>query len=219
MATKPDEPGSLTYQSDVKAFQRDNDSEEIVFRHTFASPRQLIGRARAKLYLSCADHDDMDVFVILRKADRHGNLLQQINIPVTDLIDLQEDKIPSIQFLKHLGPSGMLRASFRELDPSSTENNPKIAYKRRLPVIPGDVVELTIPMWPGGMGFEEGEQLVVKISGHEMRLAEFEPLQGLFESGNKGKHELYLGKKGYWSRVILPLVDLELSHVGRRRRI
>ncbi|PSN67426.1 alpha/beta-hydrolase [Corynespora cassiicola Philippines] len=218
-ATKPDEPGSLTYQSDVQAFQRDDDPEELVFRHVFTSPRQLIGRARAKIYLSCPDHDDMDVFIILRKADRYGNMLKQVNIPVADLVDLPEDKIPDIMFLKHLGPTGMLRASYRELDPSSTEINPKIAYKRRLPVVPGDVVELTVPIWPAGIGFEEGEQLVVKISGHEMRLAEFEQLQGLFESGNKGTHELYLGKKGYWSQVILPMVDLDLTHVARTKRI
>ena len=43
------------------------------------------------------------------------------------------------------------------------------------------------------MIFEKGEKLVLKISGYDMRLVDFEMLQGSFQVANKGKHFVHLG--------------------------
>jgi predicted acyl esterase len=57
----------------------------------------------------------------------------------------------------------------------------------------GSIVKLQIDLWPTGMIFDKGEKLVLKISGHDMRLVDFEMLQGSFQVANKGKHFVHLG--------------------------
>lgn len=54
-------------------------------------------------------------------------------------------------------------------------------------------MRLEIEIWPTGMLFEPGEQLVVKISGHFMGPAEFEILQGTFPVRNEGQHTISWG--------------------------
>ena len=57
----------------------------------------------------------------------------------------------------------------------------------------GSTVKLQIDLWPTEMIFERGQKLVLKISGHDMRLVDFEMLQGSFQVANEGKHFVHLG--------------------------
>lgn len=77
----PFEAETLSYQSDVRALQVDSDSEELLFEYTFPRKVCLLGCSRAILQIPCLDSDDMDVFVQLRKADKDGHTLQNLNIP------------------------------------------------------------------------------------------------------------------------------------------
>ncbi|OJJ07753.1 hypothetical protein ASPVEDRAFT_57030 [Aspergillus versicolor CBS 583.65] len=85
---------TFSYQSDSLAMQADADGEGLRFEYTFKQRSYLIGYSKAILYMSCLEHHDMDVFVQLRKLDSKGKMLQNTNIPLTDIsLKLSEAKI------------------------------------------------------------------------------------------------------------------------------
>lgn len=164
-------------------------------------------------------HNDMDVFVQLRKASSTGKLLQSLSIPLQDLQAVNpkfktEEDVPTINSSKYLGPSGILRASRRKVDNELTkgEGDGKwdVLSHRKVDeklLRKGEVVKLEIGIWATGMVFEAGEQLVLKVSGHMMGLAEYVPLRGMFRNGNREVHELLVGGD-FESRLVVPVVEL-----------
>jgi predicted acyl esterase len=173
----------------------------------------LIGPSKAVLFMSCPDHDDLDVFVMIRKADKDGKVLRNINIPVADLnaVDSSiktEAHVALVNPLQYIGPEGVLRASHRSLDPILSKPDWPAhdhTYERKIPL--REIVRLEIGIWPAAVQFEAGEKMVVRVSGHDMRLAEFEPLRGKFVTGNRGRHHLYVGGE-YASFVEVPVVKV-----------
>lgn len=72
--------------------------------------------------MSCADLDDMDVYVILRKLDRSGKALLSYNIPFEyQKAGTTADMIADENIYKHVGPSGRLRASKRAFTTEKSE--------------------------------------------------------------------------------------------------
>ena len=200
---------TASYQSDIAAQQKDADDGELLFSHTFTKRTYLLGYSKAQLHISAQSHHDADVFVQLRKADKGGKVLRSHNIPLADL-KIPEAQIPPLNILQYLGPDGMLRASRRDIDQSISKPHypvPSLRAGSEQYLTPGEVVKLEIGIWPSGMIFEAGEQLVLKISGHPMRLAEFPQLWGSYESSNKGEHIVHFGGE-YESFVQVPLVEL-----------
>lgn len=198
----------LSYQSDVAAQQMDEDLEELCFSYTFQRKTTILGCVRAVLYMSTPDHDDMDVFVQLRKADSSGRILQNINIPKDDREAAGMVEVEPINPLIYLGPTGALRASYREIDKSlSNDYWPEHTYAKSEKLAAGEVVKLEIGLWQTGIQFEAGEQLVVKVAGHPMALAEFPPLRGAIPNANKGRHLLHVGGD-VASYVVIPTVDV-----------
>ena len=184
----------MSYQGDEPGNQTDNDPEEVVFVYTFDEQTTLINTSRAILWMSCPDHDDLDVFVQVRKANKAGKLLRHVNAPVLDLGLQSEDEVELINPLVCLGPTGILRASHRAMDPKLSKPHwPAHDHTRQEKIPPGEVVRLEIGMWPSAIQFEPGEKLVLKVSGHNMTLAEFPPLRGQFLTGNVGRHILHFG--------------------------
>lgn len=176
------------------------------FTLKFDRRTELAGYGKAKVWVSCADKDDMDVVVQLRKLDRDGNLLMHLNYPIP---------IPYTEFTEHsnisttLGPQAMLRASHAvSRDDSLSRHENQVVYKhdKREPVPPGTIVPLEMTFWPMGMVFGAGEQLMLRVSGRHMALPEIlfmasdEP-----EDENIGKHVLHTGGK-YDSVVVLPVL-------------
>ncbi|KAJ4349634.1 uncharacterized protein N0V89_008251 [Didymosphaeria variabile] len=106
----------------------DANPEELNFTLTFPERSALIGPVKAVLFMSCPNHDDMDVFIILRKADAEGKVLRNINIPIPDLHAVdpgipEEKDVEMVNTHQYIGPMGVLRASHRKHDESlSTEN-------------------------------------------------------------------------------------------------
>jgi predicted acyl esterase len=99
-----------------------------------------------------------------------------------------------VAVLKYLGPQGILRASKRAVDPELSSSWWRtLSHEKGIEVSKGSIVKLQIDLWPTGMIFEEREKLVLKISGHDMRLVDFEMLQGSFQVANEGKHYVHLG--------------------------
>lgn len=203
----PSEETRVSYKSDVPFMQMGNDPEELSFRFTFDEPVYLVGNAQASLYMSCADHDDMDVCVQLRKVDRNGRVLHQINIPSKDW-GIKDEDVEMINPLVYLGPSGYLRASHRSIaQEASIQNFPEHDYTEQHKVDPGTIVRMDIGLWQTAMSFDAGEGFILKVSGHGMTLAEFSNLRGTESLENVGVHNVHLGGSTA-SYLTIPLVTL-----------
>ncbi|KAM5365145.1 hypothetical protein ACJZ2D_011132 [Fusarium nematophilum] len=118
----PSNSGNLSYQSDIVSYEND---QGLYFVHEFTSLTRLVGYSRAIIYLSCNDHDYMDVFVTIRKADRYGVPLVHVNVPLSDLGVKSVEELDPDENCIHDGPSGILRASHREcVTPDSPGSSP-----------------------------------------------------------------------------------------------
>jgi predicted acyl esterase len=199
---------SMSYQADAPYQQLDHDLEELCFFYTFPQKCTLLGCSRAVLWMSTQEHDDMDVFVQIRKADNMGKILHHENIPKEAWHAMGMNEVEPINPMIYLGPTGALRASYRELDDGLSDIFwPEHTYSRGEKLRKGEVIKLDIGLWQTGIQFEAGEQLVLKISGHPMALAEFPNLQGAVPNGNKGKHHVHYGG-GVASHLIIPVVNV-----------
>ncbi|KAK5175884.1 uncharacterized protein LTR77_001024 [Saxophila tyrrhenica] len=184
----------------------DQDTEELSFTHKFEHACTLLGSARAVLFMSTPDHDDMDVHIQIHKTDASGKVLQYINIPKEDRDAVGMTKVELVNPMVYLGPIGALRASYRQIDQNlSTERWPEHNFSQREMLERGQIVQLEIGLWQTGIRFEAGEQLVLKVSGHPMTLAEFPPLRGAMQNANKGRHSIHVGGE-HISRLIIPTV-------------
>ncbi|KIY01842.1 uncharacterized protein Z520_01980 [Fonsecaea multimorphosa CBS 102226] len=203
----PPEPSTSSYTSDCW------EDDGAHFTYTFGEYTELIGFSQAKLYVSCAETDDLDVYVIVRKLDAHGRALKHLNIPLDSLpAGTTPDNVPDLNIFKYLGPNGRLRASHRRLsvDPSiSAEQSamlaPAVAYHahdREEKIPPGQIVCVDIPLWPGGIVFQPGEAMRLEIKGHEVTLPEFPQLYRAGENLNRGKHVVHSGPEHPSSIVV-----------------
>lgn len=205
------EPSSISYQSDSWG------DDGTHFVHKFSTYTELIGYSQVKLYMSCAETDDLDVYVILRKLDADGQPLMQMNIPLEALpAGTKAEGVPNLNIFKYLGPNGRLRASHRQLsaDPTLTKEQtamlaPAVAWhphdsEDKIP--PGQIVCLDIPLWPSGILFEPGESIRLEIKGHEVTLPEFPALDRVPGNLNRGKHVIHTGSE-YPSSIVLSLAS------------
>ncbi|KIW63982.1 hypothetical protein PV04_08942 [Phialophora macrospora] len=203
----PSETASTSYDSDSW------DDDGAHFTHTFDTYTELIGYCQATLYMSCADTDDMDVYVICRKLDKDGKALMQLNVPLDALPEgTTADDVPNLNIFKYLGPNGRLRASHRKLgaDPTLTQEQaamlaPATAWHphdSEEKIAPGQIVRLDIPLWPAGIIFNAGESIRLEIKGHEVTLPEFPALDRAPKNLNKGKHVVHTGAEHPTSIVL-----------------
>ncbi|ROW02143.1 hypothetical protein VSDG_02372 [Cytospora chrysosperma] len=188
---RPEQVGTTSYDADATSLG------SVQFRIAFPARTTIAGPTKAVLYMSTPQTDDMDVYVQLRKADETGRLLIHVNQPLEDLRASRIDEVPDLNAFKYLGPVGMLRASQRHVDESlSGPAWSTLSHSREhvQPVEPGHVVRLENWIWPTGMIFEEGEQLVLCVAGHNLSMPE---LKGLPPTAtvNKGKHVVHFGNE------------------------
>lgn len=207
----PSHSSSTSYQSDSW------DDDGAHFIHKFSIYTELIGFSQVTLYMSCAEADDLDVYVICRKLDANGQPLVHINIPLDALsAGTTAEDVPNLNIFKYLGPNGRLRASHRKLseDPTLTKEQtamlaPAVAWhphdgEQKIP--PGQIVRLDIPLWPSGIIFEPGESIRLEIKGHEVTLPEFPSLDRVPGNLNRGTHIVHTGS-GYPSSIVLSLAS------------
>lgn len=192
------ELSSIDYQSDSW------DDDGVHFVHRLDAYTELIGFGQVKLYMSCADTDDLDVYVMLRKLDANGQPLMHVNIPLQSLpTGTVASDVPDLNIFKYLGPNGRLRVSHRQVstDPSlSTEQTSMLApatawhsHEAEEKIPPGQIVCLEIPLWPSGIIFEAGESIRLEVKGHEVTLPEFPALDRVPQNRNRGRHVVYSG--------------------------
>lgn len=155
--------------------------------------------------MSCPAHTDMDIAVQLRKVNRNGTPLEHANYTMPAPLP----SIPNSNVAKHLGPSGLLRASHAAslLPKSHPDAYPAYSHRRREAVAEGSVVGLEIPIWPVGMVFEKGEGMLLRVAGRELGLPEVlvphapPPRWG----ANEGVHVVHTGGE-YGSFLMLPVI-------------
>jgi uncharacterized protein len=204
----------------VASYQSDSwEDDGVYFTHTFDKYTELCGFSKAKLFMSCQELDDMDVYVILRKLDRDGEALLNMNIPLShQKPGVRADDIPrDDNNYWYVGPSGRLRASKRITAEEPGLSDAKRALKdptelwyphyesHKVPA--GEVVELDVALWPGGIVFEAGESLRFEVKGHNpiLPLAEIPLAKRQVKNQNVGRHNVHTGPE-YRSSITLPLM-------------
>ncbi|KAE9581266.1 hypothetical protein CGMCC3_g2567 [Colletotrichum fructicola] len=183
----------------------------VGFKHTFTSKTRLMGLPKAVVYMSCDELDDMVIYVLIRKLDRDGHEMMNLNIPwkaapYCRMEDIPLDEMSNL--LLYFGPLGVLRASHRAIDSSMSihPQYPFHTHSKADKIPPGEVVELEVGLWAMGIDFEEGESLRVQISGQSPMIPEYEQAKAApVEDKNKGFHKVHIGPE-YPSRIILPFV-------------
>lgn len=171
------------------------------FSVCFHEYTEVSGYPVVKLWMSCDEHDDMDVNIQIRKIDANGKLLTSLNYPCP----VPAEKVADTNVAKFLGCDGMLRASHR-VSKEIVDGLPRYKHDRNEKIHPGTIVELEIPLWPIGMVFESGEGIVLRVAGHELRLPELKVLE-IKEpvDDNVGRHRIHTGKQ--WdSCLMLPVI-------------
>ncbi|GAA5875196.1 hypothetical protein JCM8547_005548 [Rhodosporidiobolus lusitaniae] len=207
--SSPSTPSFVSYIS------RGEGKGVVSFDIKFDQPTQLVGIPKAIVYMSTPDHDDMNVYVTLKKLDKDGKPLMHMTIPRSRALAPSQAEIAEkdrTSLLLHPGSLGVLRASHRHIDPSKNvhPNWPWHPHTFEEKLQPNEIVRLEIGIWAMGWTYDAGEGLRVEIGGghemnHEIRhfTTKFPPESTL----NKGKHVVHFGGE-YPSKVILPFVNI-----------
>ena len=188
----------------------------VTFTHTFTEKTRLVGLPKAVLYVSTLESKDMDVHVLLRKLDKDGKALLNLNISWSSVAadGVSRDRIDEIpkrnmnNLMFHVGSLGILRASRRNIDESRSihENYPFHPHDKDEFLKPGEIVKLEIGIWAMGVEYEAGESIRVEIHRTNPLLrGDFEQNNPFKELASKGLHRVHIGGE-YPSHVILPFV-------------
>jgi len=140
-------------------------SEGITFTTgPLAHDTEIAGPAKLKLFVSSST-EDMDIFATVCAYDPAGN-------EVT-FIAAVEPKSPVTQ--------GWLRVSQRKLDPRrSTDYRPFHPHDERQKLVPGEVYEVEVEIWPLSLGLPLGSRLTLTIQGKDFeRPGETGPTKGV----------------------------------------
>jgi len=130
---------------------------KCAFTYRFATDTQLTGYLKAHLWVEAKGSNEADVFVLVEKLDKDGNLL----VP---------DEISARQYIPipPAGTHGRLRVSLRKLDPTlSTDFLPIQSFDDPQMLHPGEIIEVDIAIMPASEIFHAGQQLRLTIAGHE----------------------------------------------------
>jgi uncharacterized protein len=173
------------------ATDRTGTPDRATFDHRFAAPAELVGPMALTLPMSCAEADDMDVFVAIQKLDQIGAL-----VPFAYYAQFEDGPVAL----------GWLRASHRALDPQrSTPECPVLTHRTEQKIPPGTIVPLAIEIWPSGTRFEAGETLRLVIQGSDIYDYPRPSVYARHEdSVNVGRHVIHTGP-GHDARLTIPL--------------
>lgn len=182
-------------------------AESVSFTYTFQQKTRLVGLPKAVLYMSCPDHDDMDIYIQLEKLSQSGRPMTNLNIPwsgipVKSFAEFKPEQATEV--VQYRGPIGILRASLRSIDETQSMHPhwPLHPHDKQEKIVPGTVVRLDIGIWALGIEYEAGESIRVHVSGRTRSVDNFGTLDHL---DNKGTHKVHIGGETP-SHVILPFV-------------
>ncbi|KAG9185733.1 hypothetical protein G6011_07064 [Alternaria panax] len=177
----------------VLEYQADS-SDEVSFTYTFPAKTVLTGPSNLVIDIAAPDHDDIDIHAHVFKADASGALLSHLNMPVP--LNTPASTVETMaqnRIWRYFDPSGMLRALERHLHSALLGKTwATVSHEHDEKIKSGELIRLRIQLWPTGIVFEAGKQLVLKISGKEMGLRAF-PKSSEPSNSNKGKRVLHIG--------------------------
>ena len=173
----------------------DANEGEIVFDHTFKRDAELTGYMKLHAWVEAAGHDDMDLFITVKKLSHAG-----VEQPVT----IFGGTAP------HPGAWGKMRVSHRELDPElSTDYQPVQSHLRDQKLSPGEIVPIDVEINPTSRIWHAGETIRVHIAGRYIREAHWiEPL--IWETDNAGEHVFHTGGR-FESYLQIPVIPPKYS--------
>ncbi len=117
----------------------------------FEDETEITGPLALKVFIS-SETTDADIFAVVRVFDPNGN-----EVTFQGAID---PHTPIAQ--------GWLRASHRKLDPElSTPHRPYHTHDAEQPLVPGEVYELDVEIWPTSIVVPAGYRLGVSIRGND----------------------------------------------------
>ena len=157
-------------------------AECATFAITFDRDTELTGYVKLRVFMSCTEGDDMDVFVGLHKLDAAGAL-----VPFAYYAQFDDGPVAL----------GWLRASHRELDAQkSTDWQPVHNHTRTQKIASGEIVPLDIEIWPSSTSFKSGETLRLTVQGTDINRYAKDKVPVYFRheaSVNKGRHTIHCG--------------------------
>jgi len=132
---------------------------------------EITGPLSARLYVASST-EEADLFVVLRLLD-----------PAGDEVTFQGALDPNTPIAQ-----GWLRASHRALDPSRTlPYRPYHTHDREEPLVPGEIVEVEVEIWPTCVVVPPGYQVVLDVRGRDYVYAgELSPFARSFYYSNRG---------------------------------
>lgn len=136
----------------------------------FPAETTIVGPITARIAASSST-EDLDLFLTVR-------LFREDDSEVL-FVGAVEPNAPVTQ--------GWLRASHRKLDPARSEPwRPVYAHDELLPVVPGDVYELDVEIWPTSIVIPAHYRLGLTISGHDFDHGLPDPLPQLYGVEQRG---------------------------------
>ena len=166
-------------KSEITCDPREDQDNSVVFDYTFDEDTEITGYMKLHMFLECRGHDNMDLFVWVKKLNRDGDY-----IPIHCIHDAP-----------YRGAWGYYRASHRELDEElSSDFQPVQKHAKDEKMSPGEIVQADIEIWPHSRFWHKGETLRLEISGHFIKSDWFEDFRLGFDLDNgEGIHVFHTG--------------------------
>lgn len=196
--------GEKPTEEKAAGYDAESNKGRCEYTITFDQQTEIVGYPRLNLWVEAQGHDDMDLFVLLQKLDRHGKHLTVQNSGSRNLL-VRFLTRHNGSVLKYKAALGHLRVSLRRLDPDlSTEEVPVPSCDRPEKLHPGDIVEVDIALYPIGLLMHPGEQLRLIVSGKNLNGSPM-PMGGEEPAiDNHGRHIIHTGGR-YDSHLVLPI--------------
>lgn len=156
-------------ETETRAGYRLADAQpQVDLLYRFDSNTEIVGYPMVSVWVVAEGYDDADVYVQIQKLSEKGKMLrhQMVDLGLpgarTWMPWLLDRGVTKLRQLFYNGPEGKIRASRRGLLPDHPVHH-DLTVERRL--VPGEPVELHIPLGPIAMRWHAGEQLRLRISG------------------------------------------------------
>jgi hypothetical protein len=178
-------------KSEITNDPRADQDNSITFDHTFDEDTEITGYMKLRMFLECRGHDNMDLFVWVKKLNAEGEYIP----------------IYCIHSEPYRGAWGYYRACRRELDDElSSDFQPVQKHAKDEKLSPGEIVQADIEIWPHSRFWHKGETIRLEVSGHFIKSDWFEDNRlGFGIDNGDGIHVFHTGGE-YESFLQIPVI-------------
>lgn len=167
----------------------DPETEITAFNFEVTEETEISGFMKLKLWVECQGHDEMDLFVWIKKLGQRGEY-----IPIHCIRE------------PYRGAWGYMRVSHRDLDPKyATDYQPVQSHRECKKLHEGEIVPVEVEIWPHSRIWHKGETIRVEIAGRFIRTEWFEDPKMHFVTDNGGTHIIHTGGR-YDSFLQIPFI-------------